>query len=72
MTQHVINATYLAAREAGGKIKQTEHHLTSGKDGGDLTADKARKAIQRDFTKARKIAANVGRGEFPGKYRGAI
>jgi hypothetical protein len=63
-----VYASYLEERAAGKRIKQTEHHLTTRREGGDIAADDARKAIGRDLKKARNLAANVGRGEFPGRY----
>jgi hypothetical protein len=61
----------LVAPNPVGKIKKKPTQLDSGwinEDGDGLNVEEARRRVMRYITKARKIAENIGQGEFPGKY----
>ena len=51
-----------------GNPKWLEMHTHKGKDTFPNYPEYARLSVARYIRKARKLASNVGRGEFPGKY----
>lgn len=57
-----IYCAYLSERKAGVRVRGGQRAFKDGE------VDEARRQIVRYIRKARKIAENVGRGEFPGKY----
>jgi hypothetical protein len=59
---------FLADRHLGARVNRAEYSISHRRDGKQLTAERSRKAIGRDLAKARKIAQNVAKGQFPGDY----